>query len=531
MADNVILNLGTGGDTVAADDISGVKHQRAKIEYGADGSATDVSPITGLPIVSGAPTAATATWDSSTADETTLELDITGYGAVAVEFFKTGSITAGQIIFEISPDGTRFYSLGIMDSTGSEFVSFYNLTGGSSAWKGQVSGFVKFRVRLSTPITDTGTAAIRISAAAMPVADNVRVLGGSVGVAGNVGVDGIAAHDAPGTAYDPVLTGGYASIAAPASVSADGDSVRSWYLRNGAQAVVLTAAGALIGGDAANGADVDVTRLPALVAGSANIGDVDVLTLPALVAGSAKIGSVDLDSDATPASAVPATAQFVAGTDGTNAQGLKTDASGELQVDVLTMPTTVVTATDLDIRNLASGQDSVAAVAAGDIAHDSADSGNPVKVGGMARSSFPTAVANADRVNMTFDLFGRQMTSHIDPAMAVHKNKTYTGTQTGTDVWTPAGGKRIAITSVIIGTYGTTAGRIILWFGANADTTFSQDTDQVVVAASFAPSATSKPGLVFTPAFPIFCPTADFELHVTSDAGISFDLTVEGYEF
>lgn len=38
----------------------------------------------------------------------------------------------------------------------------------------------------------------------------------------------------------------------------------------------------LIGGDAANGLDVDVTRLPALPAGTNNIGDVDVLTLPAV---------------------------------------------------------------------------------------------------------------------------------------------------------------------------------------------------------------------------------------------------------
>lgn len=36
----------------------------------------------------------------------------------------------------------------------------------------------------------------------------------------------------------------------------------------------------LIGGDATNGLDVDVTRLPALVAGSANIGDVDIASLP-----------------------------------------------------------------------------------------------------------------------------------------------------------------------------------------------------------------------------------------------------------
>ena len=49
-----------------------------------------------------------------------------------------------------------------------------------------------------------------------------------------------------------------------------------------------------INGDAANGLDVDVTRLPALAAGTNNIGDVDVLTLPALVAGTANIGDVDV---------------------------------------------------------------------------------------------------------------------------------------------------------------------------------------------------------------------------------------------
>lgn len=73
-------------------------------------------------------------------------------------------------------------------------------------------------------------------------------------VAGNV------AHDADGTGSSPLLIGGYASAAAPTSVSADGDAVRNWLLRNGATAAVITAAGALIGGDAANGLDVDVTR-------------------------------------------------------------------------------------------------------------------------------------------------------------------------------------------------------------------------------------------------------------------------------
>jgi hypothetical protein len=49
MADNTTLNLGSGGDVIASDDIAGVKHQRVKVEYGADGSATDVSNSAPLP--------------------------------------------------------------------------------------------------------------------------------------------------------------------------------------------------------------------------------------------------------------------------------------------------------------------------------------------------------------------------------------------------------------------------------------------------------------------------------------------------
>lgn len=64
---------------------------------------------------------------------------------------------------------------------------------------------------------------------------------------------GQVAHDAVATSSDPVLTGGYASAAAPTDVTLDGDAVRSWHLRNGAQAVNLTAAGALIPGSATDG--------------------------------------------------------------------------------------------------------------------------------------------------------------------------------------------------------------------------------------------------------------------------------------
>jgi hypothetical protein len=82
-------------------------------------------------------------------------------------------------------------------------------------------------------------------------------------------VQGEAAHDAA-TTGNPLLVGGRASAAAPTDVSADGDATRVWTLRNGAVATVVTAAGALVGGDATNGLDVDVTR----VSGTVTVGGV-----------------------------------------------------------------------------------------------------------------------------------------------------------------------------------------------------------------------------------------------------------------
>lgn len=45
----------------------------------------------------------------------------------------------------------------------------------------------------------------------------------------------------------------------------------------------------------------------------------------------------------------------------------------------------------------------------GTTANDAVDAGNPVKIGGQARTTNPTAVAGADRVNAMFDDLGRQV--------------------------------------------------------------------------------------------------------------------------
>ena len=49
MPDNITLDSGSGGETLATDLISGVQHQRVKVQHGADGSATDVSAASPMP--------------------------------------------------------------------------------------------------------------------------------------------------------------------------------------------------------------------------------------------------------------------------------------------------------------------------------------------------------------------------------------------------------------------------------------------------------------------------------------------------
>lgn len=125
-----------------------------------------------------------------------------------------------------------------------------------------------------------------------------------------------------------------------------------------------------IGGDATNGLDVDVTRvIPGTAAtnlGKAEdaahtSGDVGVMALTVRQDTAAALGGTDADY-----------------------QPLVTDASGRLHVT-------------------ASGG------VGGTVAHDGADSGNPVKIGAQARTTNPTAVADADRVNLTADDLGRQV--------------------------------------------------------------------------------------------------------------------------
>lgn len=116
------------------------------------------------------------------------------------------------------------------------------------------------------------------------------------------------------------------------------------------------------------------------------------------------------------------------------------------------------------------------------------------------------------------------------PGTQVKKSYNTTSQQTGADVWTPGGGKKIRVTSLEVSVYGTTAGRLILFFSANADTTYTEGTDEPLHKMSYAPSTTVKPGAIHEYVRPYQSATADYELHITTDAAMSVDIVAVGYE-
>lgn len=73
MADDVLLNPGTGGDTIAADDIGGIKFQRVKLVHGANGvNAGDVAAANALPVSEPRPSAASLANVTASASNVTL---------------------------------------------------------------------------------------------------------------------------------------------------------------------------------------------------------------------------------------------------------------------------------------------------------------------------------------------------------------------------------------------------------------------------------------------------------------------------
>ena len=107
MADNVILDSMSGGETVATDDIGGVQHQLVKLEYGAANSATQVDASNPLPVsaINGTVAIPAGVAVTTPGTITSGSIAVTA-GTVQATLASPGTITSGSIAVTAGTIGT-----------------------------------------------------------------------------------------------------------------------------------------------------------------------------------------------------------------------------------------------------------------------------------------------------------------------------------------------------------------------------------------------------------------------------------------
>lgn len=160
---------------------------------------------------------------------------------------------------------------------------------------------------------------------------------------------------------------------------------------------------------------------------------------------------------------------------------------------------------------------------AGDVAHDGVDGGNPVKVGGRARSSEIAAVASDDRTDFVSDLTGKQIVlPYANPENFVSGciSSAMTGTTSTSLIAAPASGLRNYITQITVSNSHATVGTdIIIQDGSGGTTLY------------VIPAAAVYGGASITFPTPLRQPTTATAIYVANvTTGASTKVSASGYK-
>lgn len=240
---------------------------------------------------------------------------------------------------------------------------------------------------------------------------------------------------------------------------------------------------------------VDVLTLPSFPAGTNNIGDVDVLSvIPGT--GATNLGKAE-------------DAAHTTGDTGVFSLGVANEAQSSFGADGDYTPQ----ATDVKGNTMNVGN----------IAHDTADAGNPLKIGGKAVSAEPTAVTANDRVNALFDLVGKLIVlPYANPENFVSGAITsaMTGTTSTSLVAAPGSGLRNYITQITISNAHATVGTdVIIQDGSGGTTLYT------------IPAAAVYGGATVTFPVPLRQPTTNTALYVANvTTGASTKASASGYK-
>lgn len=159
----------------------------------------------------------------------------------------------------------------------------------------------------------------------------------------------------------------------------------------------------------------------------------------------------------------------------------------------------------------------------GDVAHDAADGGNPLKVGARARSSEIAAVANNDRSDLITDLVGKLITlPYSNPENFVYGciSTAMTATTSTSLIAAPAAGLRNYITQITVSNSHATVGTDVVIQDGSGGTTI------LVV-----PAAAVYGGAAITFPTPLRQPTTATALYAANvTTGAATKVSASGYK-
>lgn len=407
MADNVTFQTTVAtppsGAVIATDDVGGAHYQRVKVDLGGDGVSspwtgnvvdtaaeaslailddwdeTDrakVNPIVGQAGVQGGAGASTPL-----TQRVAIATDANAISAASLPLPTGAATSANQL-----PDG---HNVTVDNASGGAAVNVQD-GGNSLTVDGSVSISGAVDTELTTADLDTGAGT------------DTRAVVGLVGSASGGGA--LIPGDATNGLF--VQARGTAGAAEVGTV-ADGTAAAPALLTKTFLEIFNGTNYDRVRGDVTNGLDVDVTRLPALVAGTANIGDVDVASI---AAGDNNIGNVD----------------------------------------VVTMPNVT----------LAAGTNTNEVV--GDVAFNIANSGNPVLVGSSRETMADSAPANRSDTDGDVERFSTADGAlFVIPTGAQIFTLHATGVQTGAQIHAaPGAGLSCYITAISFSIGAATASSV-----------------------------------------------------------------------
>jgi len=394
MADNLFYTDPGSGAVVRFRDDGTAKWQGCDVEgaYAHDAAASSYPVVIGGCAYAAAPSDVSADGDAAKAW-------CLRNGSFVINLAVGGTLVTGSAGLPVAQQGT--WNIG----TVSTVTNVVHVDDNSSSLTIDAPVDTPAFVRLSDGASAISTLPVSLASVPSHAVTNAGTF--AVQPAGSV------AHDGDASSVNPTLVGGYAKATAPSDVSATNDSVRAWFQLNGSQCITVTAAGALIGGDATNGLDVDVTRVK----------PDGTNTMPSLDA-AARRG-------------------YMSVTDGTNTMPTM-DAVGRAGYHIITngsISAGLVSETGSSaVNSLAIG---------GGTPHDSVDSGNPQKIGYKAidHGSNPTAVAAADRSDAYCNRHGIPFVIGGHPNIITLEYAT-TGSQTNTAIITVSSGTKIVVTQI-----------------------------------------------------------------------------------